>query len=131
MGVAPRGNDFTCPWGVKQYTSSGYRSTLTMFRNSRGSLSSCCHSMICRSHWMLASCSLAPFPSLYFQCAAIPSSAMRCMSWVRIWTSNGWPLSVMTEVCRDWYMFGLGMAMKSLMRPGTGRHSPWMIPRAP
>src|SRR2546422_1849667 len=76
-----------------------------MLRNSRGSLSSCCHSMICRSHWTLASPSRAPFPSLYFQWAAIPSSATRCISCVLICTSKGTPLSLMTEVCRDWYMF--------------------------
>ena len=32
------------------------------------------------------------------------------------------PRSLMTEVCSDWYPFGRGMAMKSLIRPGTGDH---------
>ena len=32
-----------------------------------------------------------PRPSLYFQCAATPCSAMRCISCVRICTSKGWP----------------------------------------
>ena len=40
--------------------------------------------------------------SLYFQCAATPYSAMRCISWVRIWISTGLPPGPTTVVCRDW-----------------------------
>ena len=40
-------------------------------------------------------------PSLYFQCAAMPSSAMRCISSVRICTSKCRPPGPITEVCSD------------------------------
>src|SRR5690348_17565093 len=62
-----------------------------------------CHSTTCRSHARRCSSRAVTGPSLYFQCAAIPSSAMRCISSVRICTSNGVPLSAITEVCSDWY----------------------------
>jgi len=68
---------------------------------------------------------------LYSQWAAIPSSAMRCISRVRIWISTGSPLGPITVVWSDWYMLTLGIAMKSLKRPGTGFHSEWITPRAP
>lgn len=48
---------------------------------------------------------------LYFQCAAMPYSARRCMSKVRICSSTGLPLGPMTVVCSDWYMLNLGIAM--------------------
>ena len=42
------------------------------------------------------------------------------------WLHRRWlynmPRSLTTEVCSDWYPFGLGIAMKSLMRPGIGDH---------
>ncbi|ETJ32056.1 Phosphoribosylformylglycinamidine synthase, partial [human gut metagenome] len=38
--------------------------------------------------------------SLYFQCAATPYSAIRCISWVRIWISTGLPPGPTTVVCR-------------------------------
>ena len=50
-------------------------------------------------------------PSLYFQWAAMPYSAVWCISQVRICTSKGTPALVITVVCRDWYMLGLGMEM--------------------
>ena len=57
--------------------------------NSPGSRISRCHSTNCRSQAMRWSSSAGPrLPSLYFQCAAMPSSAMRCISSVRICTSN-------------------------------------------
>ncbi len=37
----------------------------------------------------------------------------------------------MTVVWSDWYMLTLGIAMKSLKRPGTGFHSECTTPRAP
>ena len=40
--------------------------------------------------------------SLYFQWAATPYSAIRCISWVRIWISTGLPSGPMTVVCSDW-----------------------------
>ena len=49
--------------------------------------------------------------SLYFQCAATPYSARRCISWVRIWISTGLPPGPITVVCSDWYMLNLGIAM--------------------
>ena len=67
---------------------------------------------------------------MYAQWAAMPSSAIRCISSVRICTSIRSPSGPMTVVWSDWYMLGLGMAMKSLKRPGTGFHSWWMSPSA-
>ncbi len=49
---------------------------------------------------------------------------------MRIWTSKGNPASLMTDVCSDWYPFGRGIAMKSLIRPGTGDQVWWMMPSA-
>ena len=69
--------------------------------------------MSCRSHANCAAsfASSPPVFSLYFQCAAMPSSAVRCISWVRICTSmRRWP-GPMTVVWSDWYMFGFGSAM--------------------
>ena len=40
------------------------------------------------------------------------------MSIVRICSSTGLPLGPITVVCSDWYMLNLGIAMKSLNRPG-------------
>ena len=68
--------------------------------------------------------------SLYFQCAAIPNSAVRCMSCVRICSSTGLPDGPMTVVCSDWYMLNFGIAMKSLKRPGTGCQCACMMPSA-
>lgn len=49
--------------------------------------------------------------SLYFQCAATPYSARRCIVCVRIWISTGLPSGPMTVVCSDWYMLNFGVAM--------------------
>ena len=49
--------------------------------------------------------------SLYFQCAATPYSARRCIANVRICSSTGLPSGPMTVVCSDWYMLNLGIAM--------------------
>jgi hypothetical protein len=37
----------------------------------------------------------------------------------------------MIVVCSDWYMLNLGIAMKSLKRPGRGFHSEWITPTVP
>ena len=39
---------------------------------------------------------------LYSQCAAMPNSAVRCISRVRIWISKSWPPGPKTVVCSDW-----------------------------
>ena len=103
--------------------------------NSRGSRMSCCQSSSERSHLSLPSGSRRPRtpsglrpPSLYIQCAAIPYSARSCISRVRIWISSGRPSGPITVVCSDWYMLNLGIAMKSLKRPGSGFHSEWITP---
>ena len=73
---------------------------------------SLCHSSRWRSQvkrWSLSSS--VYFPSLYIQCAAMPSSAMRCISSVRIWISKGMPDSCITVVWTDWYPLGRGMEM--------------------
>ncbi len=51
------------------------------------------------------------FVSLYFQCAAMPYSAVRCIAQVRICISTGLPFGPMTVVCSDWYMLNFGIAM--------------------
>ncbi len=82
------------------------------------------------SHSTLSSGALLP-SSLYIQCAAMPYSAVSCISWVRIWISSGRPSGPMTVVCSAWYMLNLGMATQSLKRPGSGFHSEWITPMAP
>jgi len=49
--------------------------------------------------------------SLYFQCAAIPYSARRCIEKDRICSSTGLPCGPITVVCNDWYMLNFGIAM--------------------
>ena len=51
------------------------------------------------------------------------------MSIVRICISTGLPVGPITVVCSDWYMLNLGIAMKSLNRPGTGFQRAWITPR--
>ena len=86
MGVEPLGSVFTSPDGVKQYTLSENRSKspLTILRNSLESSVSLCHSSIWRSQLSFASslpAATCPLPlSLYFQWAAIPYSAVLCIS---------------------------------------------------
>ncbi len=98
----------TSPFGVKTKTSLRERSKRRDSRNSPGSSVSFCQSSSCRSHAMslMASLSLpdalgtsvrildapATASCLYFQCAAMPYSARRCMSNVRICSSTGLPL---------------------------------------
>ena len=60
-----------------------------------------CHSTTCRSHASRCSSRADTGPSLYFQCAAMPSSAILCISSVRICTSKACPFSEMTVVCSD------------------------------
>ena len=126
-GVAPAGSAMTSPFGVKTKTSLRDRSKRRDSRNSLGSSVSFCQSSSWRSHAMSLTVSLSvPTPlgtsvrtleapadgsCLYFQCAAMPYSARRCMSNVRIWSSTGLPLGPITVVCSDWYMLNLGIAM--------------------
>ncbi len=56
---------------------------------------------------------------------------MSCISRVRIWISSGRPSGPITVVCSDWYMLNLGIATKSLKRPGSGFHSECTTPTAP
>ena len=58
-----------------------------------------------------SSLSCPVMPALYFQWAAMPYSAVWCISQVRICTSKGMPSLSMTVVWSDWYMFGLGVEM--------------------
>ena len=102
MGVAPAGRLFTSPWGVKTKTSSAKRSTFNVRINSSGS-ASCWFSSSLRTHSKassLPSLSL-DIPCLYFQWAAMPYSAVLCISSVRICTSKGRPSRPMTVVWRD------------------------------
>ena len=71
--------------------------------NSVGSLRSRCHSISWRSQAnALLSWADGVFSSLYFQCAAMPCSAIRCISWVRICTSIRSARGPITVVCSDW-----------------------------
>ena len=80
-GVDPAGSAITLPLGVKTNTSGVRRSNLRASRNSVTSDVSCCHSCSCLSQSMSGeSADLDAEPSLYFQCAAIPYSARRCIS---------------------------------------------------
>ncbi len=102
MGVAPLGSALTSPFGVKTKTSSWKRSILTVSMNSVGSLRSRCHSISWRSQAnALPSSAAGDFCSLYFQWAAMPCSAMRCISCVRICTSIRSARGPMTVVCSD------------------------------
>ena len=71
-------------------------------RNSRGSETSLVVSKIWRRSPTCASWARLASPSLYFQCAAMPFSAMRSISRVRIWTSNGTAPSGTSVVWSDW-----------------------------
>jgi hypothetical protein len=103
-------------------------------RNSPGSCASRCQSINWRSHTISSltevGVAVTVPTSLYFQCAAIPNSAVRCIAWVRICSSTGLPPGPITVVCSDWYMLNFGVAMKSLNRPGTGCQFAWITPRA-
>ncbi len=117
----------TSPFGVKTKTSLRDRSKRSDSRNSPGSSVSFCQSSNWRSHAMSLTVSWpsalflgtsvrtldapATASCLYFQCAAMPYSARRCMSNVRICSSTGLPLGPITVVCSDWYMLNLGIAM--------------------
>ena len=102
----------TSPRGVNTYTSAVPRSNRSDSRNSAGSAVSRCQSTSWRSQAMSES---PPPPStvssLYFQCAATPYSARRCMPQVRICSSTGLPSGPITVVCSDWYMLNFGIAM--------------------
>src|SRR5437868_3534373 len=91
IGVAPRGSAMIFDLGVNTYTESGNRSTLTCSRNSAESPVCCWMSSSDCSHAWVRCCRSDRFdsPFLYSQCAATPDSAVRCISWVRFWYSDG------------------------------------------
>ncbi len=104
------------PRGVKAYTSVELISNRRESRNSPGSAVSRCQSHSCRTQTRSPPSppltgTGAPLPSLYFQCAATPNSARRCISSVRICSSTGLPCGPSTVVCSDWYMLNFGIAM--------------------
>src|SRR5260370_346027 len=74
----------TSPRGVNTKISSWYRSIFRNSRNSSGECASCCSSSSWRNHARCRSSSSRVLPSLNSQCAAMPYSAVRCMSRVRI-----------------------------------------------
>ena len=88
IGVASFGRALTSPSGVNTKISPRKRSMRRNSMNSSGSAVSCCHSRTCRNQISASSTSFAPFlstsSSLYLQCAAIPYSAVLCISSVRI-----------------------------------------------
>ncbi len=113
-GVDPSGRAWMSPRGVKTKTSLLVRSNVSVSRNSRGSSVSFCHF---DSSWTQdSSCELfgrvSPLGrSLYFQWAATPYSALRCISLDRIWNSIGRPPGPITVVWSDWYMLYFGSEM--------------------
>src|ERR1035437_5733542 len=62
-------------------------------------------------------------PSLYFQCAANPFSAISFIRLVRICTSTHLPLEPITVVCKSSYPLLLGLLSQSLKRSGAGVYS--------
>ena len=107
MTVEPSGKLMTSPLGVNTNTSSGMRSLLMECTKSVTSSLSAWFSSIWRiqarrSSRAALSESLADMPSLYFQWAAMPYSAVWCISQVRICTSKGMPSRPITVVWRDW-----------------------------
>ena len=80
-GVAPAGRSLMSPFGVNTKTWSWKMSSLTPSTNSVASLTSRCQSMSWRSQASLASYSRSAFePSLYRQCAAMPTSETWCIA---------------------------------------------------
>ncbi len=100
---------------MKTKTSREPRSKRSESRNSPGSCVSRCQSSSWRSQISLVDVrrglATSSLVSLYFQCAAMPYSAVRCMASVRICSSTGLPSGPITVVCSDWYMLNFGIAM--------------------
>ena len=88
--VEPTGRSYTSPFGVKTKTSSSNTFIFTASINSSAPPISLCASTTSLNHLTLLSSSVstAVLPSLYFQCAAIPYSAIACISCVLICISN-------------------------------------------
>ena len=108
IGVDPFGNVFICPFGVKTYTESSTNSVFNVDMNSSGFCMSFCHSKLSLSHASLSSFTVTfsflpcrKLCSLYAQCAAIPNSAILCILYVLICTSNGVPFGPNNVVCSD------------------------------
>ena len=103
----------TSPFGVKTKTSVECRSKRSESMNSPGSVGLVLpvEQLAQPGHVVALDGVTAAPPSLYFQCAAMPYSARRCISSVRICISTGLPAGPITVVCSDWYMLNLGIAM--------------------
>ena len=78
--------------------------------NSFGSRASACQSASWATHAFAEAFPDADDGCLYSQWAAMPYSAVWCISWVRTWISSGFPCVPITVVCSDWYMLNLGIA---------------------
>jgi hypothetical protein len=106
--VDPDGSVTTSPLGVNTKICGAARSNRSESRKSDGFAASRCQSRSWRIHDISSTSTvpaegpLLPRSSLYRQCAAMPYSAVRCISWVRICTSSGLPSGPMTVVCSDW-----------------------------
>src|SRR5665213_494661 len=66
-------------------------------------------------------------PSLYFQWAARPFSAISFMRLERIWISTHLPCGPITVVCRASYPFDFGLLSQSRNRSGEGEYSSVII----
>src|SRR5699024_10750766 len=101
-GIEPDGSSMTSPLGVNTYTISENKSIFNDSTNSSASCVSFCQSKISLNQDNLSlkdfPLGLILLPSLYAQCAAIPYSAICCISFVLICTSNGSPCGPITVV---------------------------------
>ena len=85
IAVEPFGRGITLPCGVNAKTWSENMSIFRLFINWSASMMFSWVSISLRTHSSSLSMESTPdLPSLYFQCAAIPSCATRCISHVRI-----------------------------------------------
>ena len=71
------------------------------FANSRESVSSTWMSISCCTQASHSASAFVFLPRLYAQCAAMPNSAVSCISRVRTWISSGRPSGPITVVCSE------------------------------
>ena len=102
--VHPAGIIFISPFGVNTNISEANRFS---FMASRKSIASGCGSssisfMVCSQSFSSPSSSVISVPSLYFQWAANPCSAISSIRSERIWTSIHWPCFDISVTCKAW-----------------------------
>ena len=109
------------PLGVKTNISEAKRFNLMVSRKSMASgWGSSNISLMVRSHFSNSPSSSPPPPSLYFQWAAKPCSAMSFIRSLRICTSIHCPLLLIKVTWSAWYPLDLGWFTQSRRRSGCG-----------